>query len=107
MKLLGEFQDLLLSGVELGLESVSLPFKLYPIPLQVFERGGYVRMKDSVRDLSFHNRFHDNWENGRIRHHKFLSTSSHPLKVRLKGDGIIVSQGLTIHLVGQDRKSVV
>ena len=33
MKLLSEFQNLLLTGVELGLESVLLPLKLYLIPL--------------------------------------------------------------------------
>ena len=60
MKLLGEFQNFLLAGVELGLESVSLPLKLYPIPFHVFERGGHVRMKDSVWKISFHNRIYDN-----------------------------------------------
>ena len=99
MKLLSEFQNLQLAGVELGLESVSLPLKLYPIPLQVFERGGHVKMQDNVWNISFHNRLYDNRENGGVRHHKTLSTSSYPFEVRLKRDEIIVPQCLAIYLV--------
>ena len=90
VKLLGEFQNSLLAGVELGLKSFSLPLKLYPIPLQVFERGGHVRMKDSVWDISFHNRLFDNRENIGVRHHKTLSTGSYPFEIRLERDGILM-----------------
>ena len=99
MKLLGEFQNFLLAGIELGLESVSLPLKLYPIPLQVFESSGHVGMKDSVWDISFHNRLYDDRENGGVRHHKTLSTSSYPFEVRLKREGIFMPQCLAIYLV--------
>ena len=99
MKLLCQFKHLFLTGIELGLESVSLPFKLYQIPLQVFERGGHVRMQDSVWDISFHNRLFDNRENRGVRNHKTLSTSSYPFEIRLKRDGIFMPQCLAIYLV--------
>ena len=99
MKLLGEFQNLLLAGVELGLKSVSLPLKLYPIPLQVFKRGGHVRMQDSVGNISFHNGLYDHRENGGLRHYKTLRTSSYPFEVRIKRDEILMPQCLDIYLV--------
>ena len=83
MKLPAEFQNLLLAGIELGLESVPLPLTLYPIPLQVSERGGHVRIKDSVWDISLHNRLFDDRENIGVRHHNTMPTGSYPIKVRL------------------------
>ena len=56
-------------------------------------------MKDSVWNISFHDRLNDYRENGGIRHHKTLSASSYPFEVRLKRDGIIVPQILSIHLI--------
>ena len=80
-----EFQNLLLACVELGFESISLSFELYPIPLQVFKRCGHVGMQDSVWNISFFNRLNDYWEKGGIMHHKTLSAISYPFEVRLKG----------------------
>ena len=56
-------------------------------------------MQDSVWNISFHNRLNDYRENERIRHHKTLGAGSYPLEVRLKRDGILVPQSLSIYLV--------
>ena len=50
-------------------------------------------------ELSLLDRLNDHQKDGRIRHHKTLSAGSYPLVVRLKRDGILVSQSLSIHLV--------
>ena len=40
---------------------------------------------------------YDNWKNRGVRHHKTLSISSYPFKIRLKRDGILVPQRLAIN----------
>ena len=98
MKLLGEYQNFLLTGVESGFKSVSFFLYLNPTLLQVFEIGRHVGMKDSVWDISFKNRLYDNWENGGVRHCETLSANPYPPKVRLQKNGILVPQCPTIHL---------
>ena len=59
MKMLGEFQNFLLTGVKLGFKGVSFFLQLNPSFLQVFDKGRHVRMKDSVWDVSFNNRLYE------------------------------------------------
>ena len=47
----------------------------------------------------------DQRENVRVMHYKTLGAGSYPLEVRLKGDGILVPQCLTIHFVGHPPSS--
>ena len=54
-------------------------------------------MQDRVWNISFHNRLYDYRENGGIRLHKTLSTSSYPFEVRLKRDGILMPKCLAVN----------